>query len=317
MILDLDIRSDIHSLGVVLYEILTGSLPFEKARFEHVSYDEIRHILLEEEPVKPSTRVTACDDAASTVSNARGTTPLKLRHMLRGDLDLIVMKAIEKDRMRRYQTVNEFQHDVQCYLDHRPIMARPPSVLYRVKKYLHRNRRAVRFAATVLSLVGACVLVSILLIRVAAARHQSEMIATAYKNVRDAQENIKAGQTDAAFELLMSAHEVLPNDPQVEELLAGISCTWELHIEPRPDTIVLRRLDVHGSAWRTLDPSNTTFIVPATKMAADTLGPSDQSVPVPLDQIIACRVMQPLLQEASKLVPDGERSSFGDPASMK
>jgi WD40 repeat protein/serine/threonine protein kinase len=145
--LDVDTRSDIYSLGVLLYELLTGTTPFSLERFRAAGYDEIRRIIREEEPQRPSTRLSTLGLAASTVSTNRGTDPRKLSALVRGELDWIVMKALEKDRNRRYETANGFAADVQRYLADEPVQACPPSAWYRFRKFARRNKRAVVTAA--------------------------------------------------------------------------------------------------------------------------------------------------------------------------
>src|SRR5581483_6048223 len=121
--LDVDTRSDIYSLGVLLYELQTGTTPFAKERLREIGYDEIRRILREEEPPKPSTRISTLGKAATTVSTQRQSEPKRLSRLIRGELDWIVMKALEKDRNRRYVTANALALDIQRYLNDEPVQA--------------------------------------------------------------------------------------------------------------------------------------------------------------------------------------------------
>jgi eukaryotic-like serine/threonine-protein kinase len=141
--LDIDTRSDIYTLGVLLYELLTGTTPFGKERFKASSYDEIRRIIRDEDPPAPSTRLSELEDTLPSISAQRQTEPAKLTKLLRGELDWIVMKALEKDRNRRYETANGFAADVKRYLTGEAVQAVPPSVGYRLRKFARRNKRAL------------------------------------------------------------------------------------------------------------------------------------------------------------------------------
>ena len=150
--MDVDTRSDIYSLGVLLYELLTGSTPFEKDTLRTAGVDEMRRIIREVEPPRPSARVSTLQAAdLSTISERRHIEPRKLSQQLRGDLDWIVMKAMDKDRDRRYESASALAADVQRYLDDEPVQARPPSLAHHAAKWVRRHRPLVWSSAAVLA----------------------------------------------------------------------------------------------------------------------------------------------------------------------
>jgi serine/threonine protein kinase/tetratricopeptide (TPR) repeat protein len=147
--LDIDTRSDIYSLGVLLYELLAGSPPFTRKESEKVGVLEMLRVIREQEPTKPSAKLSTAEGLPTLAAN-RGTEPAKLTRLVRGELDWIVMKALEKDRNRRYETANGFALDVQRYLADEPVLACPPSLGYRLRKFVRRNKGLVVGTAVVL-----------------------------------------------------------------------------------------------------------------------------------------------------------------------
>jgi serine/threonine protein kinase/Tfp pilus assembly protein PilF len=151
--LDIDTRSDVYSLGVLLYELLTGSTPLEKRRLKEAALLEVLRLIREEEPPRPSTRLSTTDELPA-VAARRGLEPRKLSGLVRGELDWMVMKALEKERDRRYESANGLAADVQRYLADEPVLACPPSAWYRFRKFARRHKAPLAVAALVLFFIA-------------------------------------------------------------------------------------------------------------------------------------------------------------------
>jgi tetratricopeptide (TPR) repeat protein len=147
--LDIDTRSDIYSLGVLLYELLTGTTPLDRKRLKEAAMLEVLRIIREVEPPKPSTRLSTTDELPSVAAN-RGLEPKKLTGLVRGELDWVVMKCLDKDRNRRYETANGLALDIQRYLSDEAVLACPPSTAYRLRKFARRNRGRLTVAAVIM-----------------------------------------------------------------------------------------------------------------------------------------------------------------------
>ena len=221
--LDVDTRGDIYSLGVLLYELLTGTTPFESETIKKAAFDEMRRIIREDEPPTPSTRLSSLDATLTTTSAKRSSDPRHLNRLVRGELDWITMKALEKNRTRRYQTANSLAADVMRHLIDQPVEACPPSASYRLAKFARRNRGVLTTVAVVSSALALGTVVSTWQAIRATRANQAEATQRqrAEAGERQARANLKKAR-EAVDQMLVRVAGRLGNVPHMEQVRRGL-----------------------------------------------------------------------------------------------
>jgi serine/threonine protein kinase/formylglycine-generating enzyme required for sulfatase activity/dienelactone hydrolase len=272
--LDVDTRSDIYSLGVLLYELLTGATPFDKERLRSTSFDELIRIINEEEPPRPSTRLSASGTLPALAAN-RNTEAKKLAGLVRGELDWIVMRALEKDRTRRYETAGALAADVERYLNDEPVQACPPSLGYRLRKFARRNKSRLTMAGS----IAAAVVIAAFAINLAVRNSRREAELAQQVQQKEGEVQRKAGEVQqrdeeaqrrkwareiaipqilawkdaeqlvSAFKLAREVKEVLPEDPVFLGLWEELTGTAPVDSNPPGARVSIRDWNAVDGQW--------------------------------------------------------------------
>ena len=277
-VLDIDTRTDVYSLGVVLYELLTGVLPLDAKQWQTKPFHVMLRQLHEEDPPSPSTRISG-DSTSTTTAQRRNTDPRQLESLLRGDLDWITLKALEKDRARRYGTPSELAADINRYLRNEPVVARPASTAYRTKKYVQRHKVGMAAAtAMALLLIAFGVMQTMQLRRTTRERDRADRITAFMTGMYKVSNPSEARGNDIrAREILdKSAKDIdtgLANDPELQAQMMNVMGTvyQSLGLTSKAEPLLRRALEIRQ---RILGPRNPDTLQSQQDLAVAVLAQS-------------------------------------------
>jgi len=277
---DVDTRTDVYSLGAILYELLVGALPFDPRELRRAGFDEIRRKIREEDPPKPSTKLSTMGALSTAEAQKRRTEPTALIRQVRGDLDWITMKALEKDRIRRYGSPSELAADIDRFLHHQPIVARPPSTVYKAKKFVRRHRVGVGVASTIaLLLVAFSVTTAIQARRIARERDRANQEAETSRQVSEFLTGLfKVSNPSEALGNSITAREILDKGAE--------SITRELQGQPLVQGKLMNTMGYVYESLGLYDPAQK-LLETALDIRTKDLGPDDPDVATTLSDLAA------------------------------
>ena len=304
--LDVDTRTDIYALGVILYELLTGATPLDNSSIKDKAVVKVLEVIRELEPARPSSKLgSGTDEQISTIVSNRRIERLKLNKVLAGDLDWIVMKALEKDRTRRYESASGFAEDIQRFLNDEPVIARPPSFRYRVSKFVSKNRTVVVAASLVFfSLFGGVIGTTWGMVSANIARSEAEYAESEERKQREEAEKQKVRAEEREqqaidavrrFGDVVTENQELKNNPEFEELRK------KLLLEPMKffDSLIKATIENYDT-----DPSSLTRLSKATK----SLGALHVLIGNKANALEAFKKERFILEQMQKLSPDDEKT---------
>ncbi len=289
-----DTTTDVYSLGVLLYELLTGMLPFDSSVLRMADYDEIRRIILEDEPAKPSSRLSTPSDQATLVAGNRQSSVSALSKRIRGELDWITMKALEKDRSRRFQSASELALDIERFLRDEPVLAGPPSAAYRLQKLVKRHKRIVGTLVAVVAALAIGLGVSIFMfLRAESARDRAE------------QEAHKAEQINTFLQEMLGSADPRKQgrDVTVREVLDQAAAQIEAELADQPEIRAAVRSTI-GATYLELGvyDSAELHLTEALATRKKVLGDMHPDVATALLNLAALRLEQGDYAEAERMV---------------
>lgn len=299
--LDVDTRTDIYSLGVMLYELLVGALPFDPKSLRSAAFGEIQRIIRDTDPPKASTRFSNLGDTQESIAAHRRTDPGSLRKQLRGDLDWIIMRAMEKDRTRRYETSNSLSMDIQRYINNEPIVARPPSTAYKMTKFAKRHRVGLAAGALVtFALILGLVLATTGLIRA----KRAEAVAASERDRANQEAEIAQQVSNFLMGLfrVSDPSEALGNTITAREILDTGSERIKEELNEQP-LIKARLMDVIGVVYRNLGlyDKATSLMEQALATKRQTLGDEHLEISESLNNLASLLYSKGKLKEAEQL----------------